>query len=49
MNHGPHRIHLLSTGGTMEKVYSEQTGSVVNDESKIDRYLARLRDRKSVV
>jgi len=43
MNHGPHRIHLLSTGGTMEKVYSEQTGSVVNDESKIDRYLARLR------
>ncbi len=27
----------------MEKVYSEQTGSVVNDEAKIDRYLARLR------
>ena len=27
----------------MEKVYSEQTGSVVNEEFKIDRYLARLR------
>ena len=27
----------------MEKVYSEQSGSVVNEESKIDRYLARLR------
>lgn len=27
----------------MEKVYSEQTGSVVNHEAKIDRYLARLR------
>ena len=43
MDHGSQRIYLLSTGGTMEKVYSEQTGSVVNDESKIDRYLARLR------
>jgi L-asparaginase len=27
----------------MEKVYSEQTGSVANVESKIDRYLSRLR------
>ena len=27
----------------MEKVYSEQTGSVVNEETKIDRYLSRLR------
>ncbi len=43
MNHGPQRIYLLATGGTMEKVYSEQTGSVVNEESKIDRYLSRLR------
>ena len=43
MNQGPQRIYLLSTGGTMEKVYSEQTGSVVNEESKIDRYLSRLR------
>ena len=43
MNHGPQRIYLLATGGTMEKVYSEQTGSVVNEEFKIDRYLARLR------
>jgi L-asparaginase len=43
MTHGAQRIYLLSTGGTIEKVYSEQTGSVINDESKIGRYLARLR------
>ena len=43
MIYGPQRIYLLSTGGTIEKVYSEQTGSVINVESKIDRYLTRLR------
>jgi L-asparaginase len=37
------RIYLLSTGGTIEKVYSERTGSVVNVESKIERYLHHLR------
>jgi L-asparaginase len=37
------RIYLLSTGGTIEKVYSEQTGAVVNVESKIERYLRQLR------
>jgi L-asparaginase len=37
------RVYLLSTGGTIEKVYSEQTGAVVNDETKIERYLQRLR------
>jgi len=36
-------IHVLSTGGTLEKVYSEQTGSVENMGSKIDRYLRVLR------
>jgi L-asparaginase len=36
-------IYVLTTGGTMEKVYSEQTGSVSNVDSKIDRYLALLR------
>jgi L-asparaginase len=36
-------IYLLTTGGTIEKVYSEGTGSVTNAESKIDRYLKRLR------
>ncbi len=36
-------IHLLSCGGTIEKVYSESTGSVVNEEDKIQRYLDRLR------
>src|SRR3954467_12515269 len=36
-------IYVLTTGGTIEKVYSEQTGSVANLDSKIDRYLGRLR------
>ncbi len=36
-------IYLLTTGGTIEKVYSEQTGSVQNLDNKIDRYLSRLR------
>jgi len=36
-------ICVLTTGGTMEKVYSEQTGSVADVDSKIDRYLSRLR------
>ena len=35
-------IHLLTTGGTIEKVYSEQTGAVQNLDNKIDRYLSRL-------
>jgi L-asparaginase len=37
------RIHLIATGGTIEKVYSEQRGSVENVASKIETYLARLR------
>ena len=36
-------VYLLSTGGTIEKIYSEQTGSVENVDSKIDRYLRLLR------
>jgi L-asparaginase len=36
-------IYVLTTGGTMEKVYFEQTGTVANADSKIDRYLSRLR------
>src|SRR5882672_3121010 len=36
-------LYVLTTGGTMEKVYSEQTGSVANVGSKIDRYLRLLR------
>lgn len=35
--------YLVTTGGTIEKVYSEQTGSVQNLDNKIDRYLSRLR------
>ena len=37
------KIYLLSTGGTIEKVYSEQSGSVENLDTKIDRYLRALR------
>jgi L-asparaginase len=34
---------LVTTGGTMEKVYSEQTGRVENAASKVERYLHLLR------
>lgn len=37
------RIYLLSTGGTIEKVYSEQSGSVENRAAKLERYLRMLR------
>ena len=37
------RIHLITTGGTIEKIYSEQTGQVENLVAKIDRYLQLLR------
>jgi L-asparaginase len=37
------KIHLLTTGGTIEKIYSEQSGQVENLVAKIDRYLHFLR------
>ncbi|MGO8757402.1 MAG: asparaginase [Terracidiphilus sp.] len=37
------RIYLLTTGGTIEKVYSEQLGVVENRAAKLDRYLRMLR------
>jgi L-asparaginase len=37
------KIHIIATGGTIEKVYSEQTGNVQNLDSKIDRYFRQLR------
>ena len=37
------RIYVIATGGTIEKVYSEQTGAVQNLDSKIDRYFRQLR------
>jgi L-asparaginase len=36
-------VHLITTGGTIEKIYSEQTGQVENLTAKIDRYLQQLR------
>jgi L-asparaginase len=38
-----HAIHLITTGGTIEKMYSEQSGAVLNSASKIGQYLSRLR------
>jgi len=32
-------VYVLTTGGTMEKVYSERTGLDVNIDNKIDRYV----------
>jgi len=37
------RIYVLATGGTIEKVYSEQTGAVQNLDNKIERYFRLLR------
>jgi L-asparaginase len=37
------RIYVIATGGTIEKVYSEQTGNVQNLDSKIGRYFPMLR------
>jgi L-asparaginase len=36
-------LYVISTGGTIEKVYSERTGSVANLDNKIDRYFRLLR------
>jgi len=36
-------VYVITTGGTIEKAYSEQTGTVHNLDSKIDRYLGLLR------
>lgn len=36
-------IYVVTTGGTIEKGYSEQSGTVANLNSKIDRYLRLLR------
>jgi L-asparaginase len=36
-------IYLITTGGTIEKSYSEETGKLVNLSPKIARYLAQIR------
>jgi L-asparaginase len=36
-------VYVITTGGTIEKVYLEQSGAVGNLENKIDRYLELLR------
>jgi len=42
-NEGVHRIYLITTGGTIEKEYSEQLGTVHNSAAKIGQYLKQLR------
>ena len=37
------KLAVITTGGTIEKVYSEQTSTVENLDNQIDRYLGRLR------
>ena len=37
------KVYVITTGGTIEKVYSEQTSTVENLYNQIDRYLGRLR------
>src|SRR4030095_8198974 len=37
------KLNLITTGGTIEKVYSEQTSTVENLDNQINRYLGRLR------
>jgi L-asparaginase len=36
-------IYLITTGGTIEKAYSEQSGAVLNNASKVGHYLKLLR------
>ena len=36
-------LYVITTGGTIEKVYQEQTGSLANLDSKIERYFRLLR------
>ena len=36
-------FYIITTGGTIEKIYAEQSGSVVNRASKIEQYLKLLR------
>ena len=43
------RIYVIATGGTIEKVYSEQTGNVQNLDSKIGRYFPMLRLPDAVI
>ncbi len=43
MNYGIKRIALISTGGTIEKVYSELEGVLVNEVSNLDMVLAGLK------
>jgi L-asparaginase len=36
-------LYVITTGGTIEKVYLEPSGSVANIDAKIDEYLGMLR------
>jgi L-asparaginase len=36
-------VYVITTGGTIEKSFSERTGKVANIDSKVDRYLEEIR------
>ena len=36
-------IYIVTTGGTIEKTYSEIDGAVLNAQNKLERYLGKLR------
>lgn len=38
-----HHVHLITTGGTIEKTYDERTGELANRTSIVDRMLRRLK------
>lgn len=37
------KIEVLTTGGTIEKIYSEQSGTVQNVVARINQYISQLR------
>ncbi len=37
------KVQVITTGGTIEKAYSEQSGTVLNTTNKIEQYLKLLR------
>jgi L-asparaginase len=43
MGSGPRRIALITTGGTIEKTYDEQSGELANRRSIVRRMLSKLR------
>ena len=43
MTHKKRHIHIVFTGGTIEKIYDEVHGGIDNIEGRLDRFFPRLR------